>query len=150
METLIESCRAKQVETGKPCAISGIDIQHAEERLGQSLPASYKRWLASCETAKLYGNYILTVAPREYCEGADIDIATAHQTNLENGLTCEEHIALFEPDWNEWFYFDCSLQDANGEWPVFVKDLENGTCSKFADHFTDFMHKLLGRIASST
>ncbi|MFS0838738.1 SMI1/KNR4 family protein [Paenibacillus sp. 1P03SA] len=121
-------------------------ITEVEEELGFRLPPSYRWWLTHYGNARLSGANILTVVSPEHREYDDSDILYLHRLNqAEEWLVSRfpHRLDLFVPDGDELYYFDTSVSDEQGEFPIMRYDLMNDLIDTYALTFAEFLEQLI-------
>ncbi len=128
------------------CNVKESWITDAELELGFQLPPSYCWWVMNYSNARLNGGNILTVSQPEYRDIDDSDILYIHRLNLADEDWYRKYpnrLDLFVPDADELYFFDLSVKDEDGEFPVMCYDLMNDMIYEYAATFSDFLERLL-------
>lgn len=128
---------------GQPELVKEEWIIDAEKRLDKKLPASYKWWLLNYGCGWIDGYPIYTIAPPEFSEIADSDIATANLTHRKNGIADPSRIYFYEPDGDERYFLDASQESPSEEYPVMLESLAEGTTTEYATDFAAFLKKII-------
>jgi len=128
------------------CNVKESWITDAELEQGFQLPPSYCWWVMNYSNARLNGGNILTVSQPEYRDIDDSDILYIHRLNLADEDWYRKYpnrLDLFVPDADELYFFDLSVKDEDGEFPVMCYDLMNDMIYEYAATFSDFLERLL-------
>lgn len=112
-------------------------IEKAEIRLNVQFPPSYKWWLKNYSGGEINGDEIFSVYEIDFDEVVGGDIVYINELNRKNNLTNENQLTIQENDQGEMYYFDLTLQNDDGEYPIFI-DTNN---QKYADTFLEFLQK---------
>ncbi|WLA07622.1 SMI1/KNR4 family protein [Xanthomonas translucens] len=115
-------------------------IADAEKEIGFPLPDSYKWWLKEFGDTSIAGQDMLTLAPPEFREDADIDLVYTRKLDLVAGVKPSNRLYFFLPSLEESFAFDLASYD-QGEYPVIREDALGGGDQVYAQNFAEFMDK---------
>jgi len=121
-------------------------IAEVEEELRFSLPPSYRWWVKHYGNARLHGAYILSIGSPEHREYDDSDLLYIHRLNLAEDWWVSQfphRIDLFVPDGDELYFFDTSVRDEQGEFPIMRYDLMNDLIDTYASTFATFLERLI-------
>jgi hypothetical protein len=122
-------------------------IAKAEERLGFSLPESYKWWLKNYGGGEVFGYEIFSVYEDDFDEVDGGDIVQMYERS--KGEIGKRYIPLCATD-EEFFCFLVSDNIENNEYPVYdlnetVYNLKGiiKEKNKYADNFLDFLYNFI-------
>lgn len=128
---------------GRPGLVKAEWIVAAEKRLAKKLPSSYKWWLINYGCGWVDGYPIYTLAPPKFSENADSDIVTANLTHRKNGIADQNRLYFYEPDGDERYFLDASQEPVDGEYPIMIESLAEGTTTEYAMSFASFLKKVI-------
>lgn len=128
---------------GRPGLVKAEWIVAAEKRLAKKLPSSYKWWLINYGCGWIDEYPIYTLAPPEFSENADSDIVTANLTHRKNGVADQSRLYFYEPDGDERYFLDASREPIDGEYPIMIESLAEGTTTEYATNFASFLQKAI-------
>ncbi|QBH00767.1 SMI1/KNR4 family protein [Xanthomonas oryzae] len=115
-------------------------IASAERELGFLLPDSYRWWLENYGDTAIAGRVMLTLAPPEFRDDADIDLVYVRKLDLESNIKSHRRLYFFLPSLEESFAFDLDGVE-DGEYPVIREDALGGDEEVYADNFAQFITK---------
>lgn len=119
-------------------------IDRAEAALGIAFPPSYRWWLSHYGDTALGDSSIYTILQQDFDDACGPDIVYQHRMNQRNSIAIANGLIVFEPESSdEIYYFDLTLPDADGEYPVMLRDLESGTQEVLAPSFAAFLERQL-------
>jgi len=140
IEIKIAQQSGKCVEFGNSSNAPTPDaIAKVEERIGITLPESYKWFLANYAGGEVGGIEIFSIYENFSLSVPSGDISYMYLTILGNQLISSHEIPLMLSEFSEIFAFDSS-QSFWGEYPVIRKTDSN---ELFADNFIEFLGKLI-------
>ena len=112
-------------------------IMEAENRLGFSLPHSYKWWLRHYGGGEIYGEEIFSIYEQDFDMAVGGDIVYNYELNTKRKNYSEDKVLICETN-DDVFYFDLSKGDDKGELPIYSL---NNDGEKYANDFIDFLKK---------
>jgi antitoxin YobK len=110
-------------------------IIKAEERLGFTIPNSYKWWLRNYGGGEIYGEEIYSIYEQDFDTVVGGDIVYMYELNKRNNNYSDEKVVICETD-DTVFYFDLSNRK-DDEMPIYSLNDNN----IYADNFIEFLKK---------
>lgn len=111
-------------------------ITKAEERLGFTLPSSYKWWLRNYRGGEIYGEEIFSIYEEDFDTVVGGDIVYNYELNIKHKNYSDEKIVICEAN-DDVFYFDRSKRNDENELPIYSLNAHK----KYADDFIEFLKK---------
>ncbi|MFI2857644.1 SMI1/KNR4 family protein [Paenibacillus sp. JSM ZJ436] len=111
-------------------------IIKAEERLGFSLPDSYKWWLRNYGGGEIYGEEIFSIYEQDFDTVVGGDVVYNYELNMKNKNYSKEKVVICEAN-DDVFYFDLSKRKDENELAIYSLN-DN---KKYANDFIDFLKK---------
>ena len=142
IKTLMDHHRGQCVDCGTEESAPSLDrIKQTEERLGVSLPDSYKWFLSNFGGVSIGGDEVSSIYPTFSDTVSSGDIVYLYENLLKQELVSEGQIPIFLTDFGETFFFDTSVCAEQAEYPVYVKLGEDDQF--YASDFLDFIPKII-------
>lgn len=117
--------------------VSETWITKAEDRLGFTLPNSYKWWLRNYGGGEIHGEEIFSIYEQDFDTVVGGDIVYNYELNTKNNNYSKTMVVICETN-DDVFYFDLSKRTSDNELPIY--SLNNGN-EKYADDFIEFLKK---------
>lgn len=112
-------------------------LERSEQRLGVTLPPSYKWWLKNYGGGDIHGEEIFSIYGIDFDEAVGCDIVFA---NGHRRLPAGRRLAICDTGADEEFYFDIAHPDSKGEYPVMLFEHPDRE-TVYAENFGEFLRK---------
>ena len=112
-------------------------IQKAEQRLKVKLPPTYIWWLKNYSGGDILGDEIYSIYQIDFDQVTGGDLVYMNELNRKDGFSGSHQLIIQETDFGEVYFFHLEEKDENGEYPVYVNDLQH----RYAGNFLEFLIK---------
>ena len=120
-------------------------IKKAEDKLGFSLPNSYKWWLEHYGGGDLYRQEIFSIYEEDFETAVGNDIVYQHLNRDIHESYPKEYLQILQGSDEDFFFF--TSEEKDGEYPVYRFDYMNNGYEFYAPSFVHFLIKRINEWA---